>query len=178
MGLFFVMGLLATGCKSKPDSNGTMISEDGRKYGGVIERSMDKEVDTAFFSFKIDEAVQLSSFRFDDGLYRALDGETYLVLKITVKNTYERDIPMSITDFVLDFDGNKEGNKIFGYGNAELSNDEYMDEVFTLKKGESITKSILFTVKDKSQYRLGYTEYYEDQFEGNAYLVDIKPTKQ
>ena len=50
-----------------------------------------------------------------------------------------------------------------------------MENIFTLKKGESITKSILFTVDDKDKYTLCYSEYYEDKFEGDNYEISITP---
>lgn len=50
-----------------------------------------------------------------------------------------------------------------------------MENIFTLKKGESITKSILFTVDDKDKYTLCYSEYYEDKFEGDNYEIQITP---
>lgn len=178
MGMLLMIGVSMTGCKGKPDKNGTMISDDGRKYGGVIECSMSDGAETAFFDFKVEEAAKLSAFQFDDGLYKAPEGNTYLVLKVTISNTYEKDLPMSITDFVLDYDGNKGNEKIFGYGNSDIHDSDFMDNVFTLKKGESITKNILFNVKDKKQYQIKYSEYYEDQFEGNCYIVDVDPVEQ
>ena len=50
-----------------------------------------------------------------------------------------------------------------------------MENIFTLKKGESITKSILFTIDDKDKYTLCYSEYYEDKFEGDNYEISITP---
>ena len=115
------------------------------------------------------------TFQFEDGLYQADEGKTYLVVTLTIKNTYEKDIPMSITDFVLDYDGNKSKDVITGYGKADLNQDDYMENVFTLKKGESVTRSILFTVADKDAYTLKYSEYYADQFNGDSYEIKITP---
>ena len=53
-----------------------------------------------------------------------------------------------------------------------------MDNIFTLKQGDSITKYILFTVDDKKEYTLCYTEYYEDDFKGNQIKIAIKPEKE
>jgi hypothetical protein len=53
-----------------------------------------------------------------------------------------------------------------------------MDNLFTLKQGESITKSILYTVAEKDEYILQYKEYYEDGFEGDTYQIQITPEKK
>lgn len=173
-----VLLLLFTGCKGKADENGSMISEDGRSYGGAIHGVEGEKVSTAFFDITVEEASQYATYQFEDGLYQAEEGNAYLVLKLTIKNTYEKDLPMSITDFVLDFDGKKSEELITGFGNAELKNTDFMDNIFTLKQGESITKDILFTVPDKQEYTLRYTEYYEDEFKGNQFEIAIKPEKK
>jgi hypothetical protein len=167
-----------TGCKGKTDENGSAVSEDGRSYGGVIKVSEDEKAETAFFDLTVDEALQYNTYQFEDGLYQAQDGDVYLVVEVTIKNTYEKDLPMCITDFVLDYDGNEETDPITGYGNTDLKNSDFMDNLFTLKQGESITKSILYTVADKEEYTLQYKEYYEDGFEGNTFQIQITPEKK
>jgi hypothetical protein len=167
-----------TGCKGKTDENGSSVSEDGRSYGGVLQISQGEKADTAFFDLTVDEALQYDTYQFDDGLYQTQEGNVYLVVKVTVKNTYEEDLPMCITDFVLDYDGNEETEPITGYGNTDLKDSEFMDNLFTLKQGESITKNILYTVAEKEEYTLQYKEYYEDGFEGNTYQIQITPEKK
>lgn len=170
--------LVLTGCKDKVDENGSMTSDDGRSYGGVIEANQGEKVSTAFFDMTVEEADKYDTYQFEDGLYQADSGNTYLVLKLTIKNTYEKDLPMSISDFVLDFEGNDSKKLVIGYGNTDLKDAEFMDNIFTLKQGESVTKYILFTVADKEEYSLGYTEYYEDELEGNQFKIAIKPEKK
>ncbi|MGN0154572.1 MAG: DUF4352 domain-containing protein [Lachnospiraceae bacterium] len=166
---------LSTGCSGKKDENGSMKAEDGRSYGGLIKAQEGEKVSTAFFDVTIDSAERYDTYQFEDGLYQADEGNTYLVVTLTIQNTYEKDLPMSITDFTLDFDGNEEEGIITGYGKSDLNQDNFMENIFTLKKGESITKSILYTVADKEQYVLCYSEYYEDKFEGDSYEISLKP---
>lgn len=167
--------LALTGCKAKVDENGSMLSDDGRSYGGVIEANQGEMVSTAFFDVTVEQADKYDTYQFDDGLYQADSGNTYLVLKLTVKNTYAKDLPMSIADFVLDFEGNDSKKPVIGYGNTDLKDAEFMDNIFTLKQGESVTKNILYTVADKEEYSLGYTEYYEDEMEGDRFQIAVKP---
>lgn len=170
--------MLFAGCGIGKDKNGSMKAEDGRSYGGLIEAELGETVSTAFFDVIVKEASKYDTYQFEDGLYQADSGNTYLVVKLTIKNTYEKDLPMSITDFTLDYDGNKSKDIIIGYGKADLKQDDFMENVFTLRKGESITKYVLFTVADKKTYTLNYTEYYEDEFEGNKFQITIKPEKK
>lgn len=170
--------VVITGCGQKKDKNGSEMSDDGRSYGGQINADMKDIVSTAFFDVTVDEAVKYDTFQFEDGLYQADSGLVYLSVKLTIKNTYEENLSMSITDFTLDYDGNKSKDIITGYGKADLKQDDYMENLFTLKKGETITKSILFTVADKDVYTLNYKEYYEDKFEGNNFQIKVKPEKK
>lgn len=172
-----VFCMLFTGCGAKKDKNGSVKAEDGRSYGGIIEAELGEKVSTAFFDVTVKEATKYETYQFDDGLYQADSGNTYLLVKVTIKNTYEKDLPMSITDFTLNYDGNKSKDIIIGYGKTDLKQDDFMENLFTLRKGESVTKYILFTVKDKKTYTLNYTEYYEDEFEGNKFRIAITPEK-
>ena len=162
--------LLLTGCSGE-DKNGSMKAEDGRSYGGIIQTDMKDTVNTAFFEMKINSVSKRSTYQFKEGLYEAGTGNTYLIVDVTITNTFQKDLPMSITDFTLDFEGNDEQQVITGFGNTDLHQEKFMDNLFTLKEGESITKSILFSVKDAEEYILRYEEYYEDGFEGDCYEV-------
>ncbi len=167
--------IMYTGCGSHKNKNGSMLSDDGRSYGGLIEKNMGDTVHTAFFDLTVEEAVKCGTYAFQDGLYQADAGKTYLLVKVTVKNTYAENLSMSITDFVLDYKGNKAKEVITGYGKSEVGKEEFMDNLFTLRMGESITGTIMFTVEDKEEYQLKYVEYYADNFEGDTFQVTLKP---
>lgn len=176
--VFLLVCVLAAGCSGKKNKNGSMKSEDGRSYGGVIKAVAGDKVSTAFFDVTVDKAVKYYTYQFEDGLYQADEGNAYLVVTFTIQNTYEKDLPMSITDFTMDYEGNKEEGIITGYGKADLKQEDFMENIFTLKRGESITKSVLFTIEDKAEYTLKYLEYYEDKFEGDSYEIKINPEQQ
>lgn len=175
LSVFIICSVILTGCGNRRKKNGSMLSDDGRSYGGLIEAEMNDIVDTAFFDLTVEEAVKYNTYQFDDGLYQAEDGMTYLLVKVTIKNTYAENLSMSITDFVLDYDGNDSGSIITGYGKSEVQQEDFMDNLFTLKVGESVTKTILFTVEDKDQYVLQYVEYYSDDFEGDTFRIHMSP---
>lgn len=173
-----VFSMISVGCSGKKDENGSMKAEDGRSYGGLITADEGEKISTAFFDLTVDETFKYDTYQFEDGLYQADTGNTYLVVKLTIENTYEENLPMSITDFTLDYDGNKSEDVITGYGKTDLNQDDFMENIFTLKKGESVTKYILFIVEDKDAYNLNYKEYYEDEFEGNTFQIMLEPEKK
>ena len=162
-------------CGNRKDKNGSMKADDGRSYGGTIKAVAGDTVETAFFNMTVKKAEKLDTYQFDDGLYEAKDGKTYLLVTLEIENTFEKDLPMGISDFTLNYEGNQSEDIISGYGKADLQKDDFMENIFTLKKGESITKSILFTVDDKKEYILGYTEYYEDEFKGDSFQIQLVP---
>lgn len=176
--IFAVICVFTVGCSGKKDKNGSMKSEDGRSYGGIIKAETGEKVSTAFFDMTVERVFKYNTYQFEDGLYQADAGNTYLVATITIQNTYEKDLPMSITDFTLDYEGNTAESIIVGYGKTDLQQEDFMESIFTLKQGESITKSILFTVEDKTEYTLKYLEYYEDKFEGDSYEIHMNPEQQ
>lgn len=173
--VILAMGCLLTGCSGGKNKNGSMKAEDGRSYGGLIQGETGETLHTAFFDVTVESAEKYNTYQFEDGLYQADEGNTYLVVKLKVTNTYEKDLPMSITDFILDYADNTSTDIITGYGKKDLGQAHFMDNIFTLKKNDSIIKSVLFTVPDKAEYMIKYKEYYEDEFEGDTYQIQLKP---
>ncbi len=166
-------GLTACGT----DKNGSKISDDGRSYGGLVQGEAGDKLETAFFDMTVESVEQFDTYQFNDGLYQAEEGNTYLVVTLTIENTYDEDISMSITDFILDFEGNESEEILIGYGRANLNQSHFMDNIFTLKKGESVTKSIVYVVKNVETYTLKYSEYYEDEFKGDSFAITLVPKK-
>ncbi|MBR1866650.1 MAG: DUF4352 domain-containing protein [Lachnospiraceae bacterium] len=171
--ILLVCCIWMAGCASGTDENGSKISEDGRSYGGTVEGTEGETVSTAFFKLTVDETRRQDTCSFADGLYQAVSGQTYLIVTLTIENTYEQDLSMSVTDFTLDYEGNEAEEVILGYGRSELDQPEFMEDVFTLKKGESVTGSILYMVPQKDAYQLCYREYYEDAFEGDQFVIAL-----
>ena len=166
-------GLTACGT----DKNGSKISDDGRSYGGLIHGEVGEKLETAFFDMTVEGVEKYDTYQFNDGLYQAEEGNTYLVVTLTIENTYDEAISMSLTDFVLDFEGNESEEILIGYGRANLNQDSFMDNIFTLKEEETVTRSIVYVVKDVETYTLRYSEYYEDEFKGDTFEVILSPKK-
>lgn len=159
------------GC-GKTNKNGSKQSDDGRSYGGLIEGEQNETQHTAFFDLTVDSVEEYSTYQFKDGLYEADEGKTYLLVTLTVKNTYAKDLSMSITDFVMLCDGDAE-HPVYGIGKVDIEQEDIMDNVFSLKKGEEVTKSIMYIVPSSELYQLCYTEYYSDEFVGNSFHIQL-----
>lgn len=167
--------MLFTGCGgSRADANGSKRSDDGRSYGGVIQVNQEQIAHTAFFDMEVTEVSKRETFSFQDGLYEPEEGNTYLVVTLSLNNTYKENLSMAITDFTLDYEGKDDELLVSGYGQNDFNDSTFMENLFTLKQGEAVTKSILFIVPDKNAYTLRYTEYYADDFVGNTYEIEIK----
>lgn len=165
-----------TGC-GKRNRNGSKQSDDGRSYGGLIALEQEDTAHTAFFDLTVDSAKKYDTYQFADGLYQAEDGMVYVLVTITVKNTYAQKLSMGITDFTLNYDENDKKNIIYGYGKTNIDQQDMMEDTYTLQKGESITKSILYIVPEKEHYYLDYTEFYSDDFEGDSFKIRFSPKK-
>ena len=170
-----IMSCFMYGCGGRPNANGSSKAEDGRSYGGIVEGELGDKISTVFFDVTVNSARKCTTYQFQDGLYIADAGTTYLEVELTITNTYDKDLPMSISDFTLDFSENESDEPITGFGNTEIGKEEYMDNIYTLKQGESITKKILYIVADRAEYLLCYKEYYEDKFEGDSYEITMVP---
>lgn len=161
------------GC-GRVDKNGSRQSDDGRNYGGLIEGQQNETQHTAFFDLTVDSVETYNTYQFKDGLYQADEGKTYLLVTLTIKNTYAKDLSMSITDFLMLCNGETE-NPVYGFGKVDIAQEEMMDNVFSLKKGEEISKSIMYIVPSSKEYQLCYTEYYADEFVGDSYYIKLNP---
>ncbi len=169
--LMAFMGVTIAGC-GKINHNGSKQSDDGRSYDGLIEGKIKETQHTAFFDLTVEKIEYKDTCQFKDSLYEAEDGKVYMYVTLKLKNTYARNLSMSVTDFPLFSDADKD-NLIYGFGKSDISQDEMMDTVFSLKQGEEVTKSVVYVVSKDDFYRLKYTEYYEDDFIGNTFEIPL-----
>lgn len=170
-----IMTCLLAGCsvpfkkEATADSNGTLVAEDGRQYGGHDDGGLNDTMKNTFFSFKVLDANIYSTFQVGEETYEPEEGFVYLVCKMEVTNVYDADIPMSIADFELNYDDSSDIK--YGYGNTDLQNEEFFDDEFYLAKGETVTKYILYNVPISDKYSINYEELWDDDFVGNSYTV-------
>lgn len=175
---------LAAGCGSAPPEDppeeapadepidirtpvvGALTLDDGRKTEGFAAGKIGDELTNVFFSFRINKAELTEEF----GEYKAERGFAYLVAEITVKNIFDGQIPMWATDFIAQWG---EGDNDYCYP-LDKSAGSQMENEFRLAKDQSVTRDLVYEVplpQDKNEYGISYLEYYEDEVEGNLFLI-------
>lgn len=165
-------GMLAamTGCNPKETISSLQneMQAGGREHSKDYSASGDEALSNAFFEYKINSAQLFSSV--EDYLPDA-KGRAFLVVDVTIKNIFQDDtsIPMSPADFELSWTGNT-GEYEYPVSNFGLA-DQLPDE-WTQLKGNTKTGKIVFFVPDNVEsIDLIYREIYEDNFEGNKYVI-------
>ena len=161
--------LLFTGCDGNTDLMKGIQAGD-REYGKTYTAEGTEGLQTSFFQFNINESTlkdEVDGYILDD------DTQRFLVVNITVKNTFEGDDP-SIPMFDVDFTVSWEGlNGI--YPEDEFAEGQLPAE-YEIFKGKSRTGDLIFVVpEDVTDFVLSYTEEYEDDFEGNTFEISFTP---
>ena len=148
------------------------IEADGREYGKTTVGEMNEEQRNSFFSLNVKKAYRLSSV----AERTPNEGYDIIAVLISTKNLFGETIPMGCYDYelcwgdgedeicsALYFDGDENG---YGF-------EDYPKEKELMKNGE-LTGWLYFTApSDAKELLLRYVEYYEDEFEGNTFLVNI-----
>ena len=148
---------------------GAISLEDGRKSQGFAKGGIGDEMTNVFFSFCVNQAELTEEFEGE----KTERGYVYLVAEVTVKNAFDGPIPMWADDFIAQWGEAGDENC---YPVAK-SADTQMEEEFTLGEGRSVTKNLVYEVprpEGMNEYGISYLEYYEDQAEGNRFMISFK----
>ena len=86
------------------------IQSQGRDYGQVYELNDGDTMSTAFFDMNVNSAALVNDV---EGYVPNDEASRFLIVNVTVKNTFDKDIPMSYADFEVGFDGADETATIF-----------------------------------------------------------------
>lgn len=149
---------------------GDELKADGREHGQTYELEQNQNMKTAFFDLNIN-SVQIAE-TFEDYLPND-DIRQFLIVNVTIKNTFEdsASIPMFYDDFGLSWE-------ILGddtiYPEEKFAEDQLPDE-YEIYKTEQRTGNIIYEVPaDITEFDFKYYEVYEDDFEGNTFVMKIK----
>ncbi|HIY62972.1 MAG TPA: DUF4352 domain-containing protein [Candidatus Mediterraneibacter stercoripullorum] len=156
-----------SGCSAANDA-ATAIQSQGREYGETFELNEGDTMSTAFFDMAVNSAEMVSEI---DGYVPSSDTDTFLVVNITVKNTFIDDnhIPMSDTDFELGYNGADESSTIFP--ESEFATEQLPAE-YQIEINNSLTGNLIYVVPgDADDFRIYYYDLWDDNFEGNAYWL-------
>ena len=152
---------------SKTEVEGASVAEDGREYDGYAYGYMGDTLYCAWFGFSVDQVAKKDQYLG----YEAQQGNTLIVVTITVQNTFEEAITMFYDDFVI-YWNNGEGQED-GYAYPlEPYADELLGVEYQLGKGKTSTGELVFEVpQETEQYCISFLEIYEDDFTGNLFEI-------
>ncbi|MCL1804506.1 MAG: DUF4352 domain-containing protein [Clostridiales bacterium] len=149
--------------------NGALTLDDGRKVDGFAYGKIGDELTNVFFTFCVNKAELRDEFGED----QAERGFAYLVAEVTVSNAFDGPIPMWASDFIAQWG---EGDGDYCYPLAKTAGTQ-MEEEFRLAVDQSVTRELVFEVplpEVKNEYGISYLEYYEDDVEGNLFMVSFE----
>lgn len=163
--------LLAVGTCSgcfAAESAATVIQAQGREYGQTIELSEGDIMSTAFFDMTVNSAQFLPEI---DGYIPAEETDQFLVVNITVENTFDDTdpLPMSDADFELGYNGADETGTIFP--EDEFAVDQLPAE-YEIEENGTVTGNLIYVVPgDAEDFQIYYYDLWSDDFEGNTYWL-------
>lgn len=128
----------------------------------VVE--LGEEASTAFFDF---EVKSVSACLGHEG-YLAASGYQLVLVELELKNTSSYDLPMGRYDFRLFWDVEEETAV---YPLKQFCEEQFLDE-YTVPEREKTEGLLVFQVPDdRKNLALGYLEIFEDDHQGDAYIV-------
>ncbi len=155
-----VLTAVCVGCSPKE------VQSQGRDYGEVHNLEVGGTMSTAFFDMNVNSASLAADL---DGYVPENEGDSFLVVNITVKNTFDKTIPMSDADFELGYDGADASATIFPEG--EFAQGQ-LAETYEIAEGDSVTGDLIYVVPgDAGDFQLYYYDLWEDNFKGDEFWL-------
>lgn len=156
-----------------PASNGSNNSgsqdNDGYQEGGDWGYIGDV-MHTYWFDFTVDDAYTCAEY---EG-YTASEGKQLVVATLSLKNTFLQSLPMSQTDFQIQWGG--EGDDDYEWPISAVSEAQLPDE-YTLAINESRSGVVVYEVPaGTSDFSISFGEYFEDESEGDVYFIYFTAT--
>lgn len=147
----------------------TAAQSNGRDYGETIELAQTDVMESAFFNCTVNSAELVGEI---DGYVPNDETYSFLRLNVTIENTFEdtAEIAMFYNDFELTWDG-LDGSTVFP--ETQFAENQLPDE-YSIFKNESRTGDIIFVIPtDAQNIKLKYIEFWDDDFEGNEYIMSV-----
>lgn len=145
------------------DDVATAMQADGRDYGETFELTTDDVMESAFFDMNIN-SIRLTKELED---YVTEDGWTFMVVNVTIENTFDMEIPMSDADFAL----------LWGEDEGTYPDMDFVDALpqeYYIGVGESETGNLIYIIPDsETEFILEYYDLWDDDFEGNTFNMHI-----
>jgi len=155
--------LLAVTCAACGNSNtvsGIVNKDVITPTDGYAQGAIGDTMRTAWFDFTVNSAELKDSY----GSIVPNDGETLLVVNVTLSNTFTDTIPMFDTDFQAQWgsDGDDDYRFPVTYDDPAMTETGMLESEYELEAGKSLTGDLVYSVPGgQSEYSLSFLEYYE-----------------
>lgn len=169
-----VLAFTLVGCDKLPgvgDAGLTPVesastTSDGRETDGYAVADLGEELRCHFFGFTVNSAYRTASY----GTATPAEGNSFVVLELTVNNPYDEELAMYDGDFVLFYNDDTDDYSVA----ADYIADSQLPAEYQIEKGGSRTGDLVFEVPTEStSFSLLYQEIYEDEVWGNRYYVSF-----
>ena len=158
------------------DDISNALQAGGRDYGEVIELTTNDVMHSDFFDLKVNSVATADEL---EDYVPVDDSYTFLVVNVSITNTFDQDDPMSYADFPVVW-----GGVTFPVDWEQVGDDEYaipesdfttaLPDEYNIEAGGTVTGDLIYTVpKDLGSVTMEYYDLYSDEFRGNTFLMTI-----
>ena len=143
---------------------------------GYAEGGLGDTMRTAWFDFTVNSAELTDSY----GSAVPKDGESLLVVNVTLKSTFKDPVTMFDSDFQAQWgsDGAEDYRFPVTFDDPSLAGGDMLESEYELGSEETVTGDLVFSVPGgQSQYSLSFLEYFapgegeENSEEGDMFFV-------
>ena len=146
-----------------------------RPKNGLAEGKIGNTMRTYWFDFSVNSAYLCDSF----SGYEADNGNSLLVVDITVTNTFGESLPMFDSDFWVEWDSNDEYAYAYPVENAASLSRDILPGEYYLAVDETETGLLLFEVPNGyTDYAIAYIEVNTDDETGDFFVVYFEPDQR
>lgn len=157
------------------NTNGLIDSttlEDGRVVAGYQGLSVNETAHTRWLDITIKNVTICDSFE----NYKASAGKKLVVANIDVANTSDAKQYLSLEDFPLMWNLDKEeANYTYSF-NPNIDSAIFLKDNMVIKINETISFKTIYEIDDNlsKPYAIYYGEIYSDKIEGNSYYFYVR----
>lgn len=139
---------------------------------GYIEGDLGDKMSTAWFDFTVESATLCAMY---DG-YSSNPGYQFLVMDVSLKNTFNEAVPMYDSDFDVEWDDPDSFEFPLW---MSVNGEELTEEEYELPYHGSLDITMVFEVPEGIEdFILYFDEYYEDDTAGDVFAVYITPEQE
>ena len=146
--------------------------EDGRIVEAYQGLSINEVAHTRWLDFIIQDVTVCDTFE----TYRAADGKKLVVASIEVTNISDSKQKLSLEDFPLMWNLEKEEASYTYSFVPDIENVTFLTDNLVIDVGETVSFKTIYEVDDNlsKPFAIYYGEIYSDDLEGNSYYVYVR----